>query len=140
MLPLPIAGVLHAEEKDFKTSYSYFYEAFESYDSIDNPNAVLALKYMLLCKIMLNKLVCMWWCGEVGSDVPSMCVCVCVCSAEDVQSIVTGKLALKYTGVQIEAIQSIARASQNRSIAEFEKVLLSLRRNERVSGCISCRL
>lgn len=44
------------------------------------------------------------------------------CSAEDVQSIVTGKLALKYAGVQIEAIQSIARASQNRSVAEFEKV------------------
>ena len=44
------------------------------------------------------------------------------CSAEDVQSIVTGKLALKYAGVQIQAIQSIAKASQNRSVAEFEKV------------------
>ena len=43
-------------------------------------------------------------------------------SAEDVQSIVTGKLALKYAGAQIEAIQSIARASQNRSVAQFEKV------------------
>lgn len=41
------------------------------------------------------------------------------------QSIVTGKLALKYAGVQIEAIQSIARASQNRSVAEFEKVSAS---------------
>jgi len=39
-----------------------------------------------------------------------------------VQGIVTGKLALKYTGPQIQAIQSIARASQNRSVAEFEKV------------------
>ncbi len=51
-----------------------------------------------------------------------MRVCVFVCSAEDVQSIVTGKLALKYAGVQIQAIQSIAKASQNRSVAEFEKV------------------
>ena len=43
-------------------------------------------------------------------------------SAEDVQGIVTGKLALKYSGPQIEAIQSIAKASQDRSVAEFEKV------------------
>ncbi|RXN09657.1 26S proteasome non-ATPase regulatory subunit 11B [Labeo rohita] len=47
--------IIHAaEEKDWKTAYSYFFEAFEGYDSIDSPRAVTALKYMLLCKIMLS--------------------------------------------------------------------------------------
>eukprot|EP00794_Sanderia_malayensis_P003666 gene3666-4183_t len=92
------SGILHAEENDFKTAYSYFYEAFEGYDSIDNPKAVIALKYMLLSKIMLN--------------VP-----------EDVQSIVSGKLALRYAGKQIDAMKSIATASQNRSLLECQNNL-----------------
>ncbi len=43
-------------------------------------------------------------------------------SPEDVHSIITGKLALKYAGPQIEAMQSIAKASEHRSVAEFKKV------------------
>jgi 26S proteasome regulatory subunit N6 len=48
------SGVLLAEEKDYKTAYSYFFETLEAYSAQDDKRAVLALKYMLLCKIMLN--------------------------------------------------------------------------------------
>jgi len=93
------SGILHAaDERDFKTAYSYFYEAFEGYDFIDSPKALVTLKYMLLSKIMLN--------------VP-----------EDVHSIISGKLALRYAGPEIDAMKSIAQASSKRSLAEFQQTL-----------------
>lgn len=92
------SGVLHSQEGDFKTGYSYFYEAFEGFDSIDDKEAILGLKYMLLSKIMLQE-------------------------AADVPSIISGKLALRYSGADLEAMQAVATAALNRSLAEFEKTL-----------------
>lgn len=48
------SGILHAEDKDYKTGYSYFFEALEGLSSQSDPRATAALKYMLLCKVMLN--------------------------------------------------------------------------------------
>ena len=44
------------------------------------------------------------------------------CSSDEVQAIVSGKLALKYQGPEVEAMKSIATASHKRSLAEFQKV------------------
>eukprot|EP01120_Amphizonella_sp_Union-15-10_P002655 TRINITY_DN12962_c0_g1_i1.p1 TRINITY_DN12962_c0_g1~~TRINITY_DN12962_c0_g1_i1.p1 ORF type:complete len:420 (+),score=95.20 TRINITY_DN12962_c0_g1_i1:88-1347(+) len=89
------SGTLHAEERDYKTAYSYFYEAFESYSSMDDPEATKALKYMLLCKIMTN-------------------------NADEISSIVSGKLALKYDGKDLQAMKAIALAHKDRSIKKLE--------------------
>merc|ERR1739838_303373 len=90
------SGILHAaEEKDFKTAYSYFYEAFEQYDSVEDKLALTALKYMLMSKIMLRM-------------------------PEEVHNIVSGKLALKYSGTDIEAMKLVAQASKKRSLADFQ--------------------
>merc|ERR1719171_2145846 len=92
------SGILHGEEKDFKTAYSYFYEAFEGYDSIEHPLALVTLKYMLLSKIMLNL-------------------------PDDVQALLTGKLGLKYSGTGIEAMKAIADAGKKRDISIFNETL-----------------
>ena len=43
-------------------------------------------------------------------------------SPEEVQSIISGKLALRYAGRDIDAMKCIATASQNRSLSEFQDV------------------
>ncbi len=67
------SGILHAEEKDYKTGFSYFFEAFEAFNALADPRAVFCLKYMLLCKIMTNQ-------------------------ADDVGSLISSKAGLEYTG------------------------------------------
>ncbi|WBW72229.1 19S proteasome regulatory subunit Rpn6 [Schizosaccharomyces osmophilus] len=93
------SGILHAEEADFKTAYSYFYEAYEGYNSLDDvKKALSSFKYMLLSQIMLN-------------------------SISEVKSLLTGKHSVKYSGREIDAMRAVAQAHENRSLAEFEKAL-----------------
>jgi len=97
------SGILHAsEEKDFKTAFSYFYEAFEQYDSVEDPLAIRALKYMLLSKIMLSL-------------------------PDEVMNIASGKLALRYSGRELEAMKAVASSAKARSLKEFQNAVTTFK-------------
>ncbi|KAL4880056.1 hypothetical protein BJY04DRAFT_208327 [Aspergillus karnatakaensis] len=97
------SGMLHAEDKDFNTSFSYFIEALEGYSSLDEgEKATAALQYMLLCKIMLNLV-------------------------DDVTTLLGSKQAQKYASPRLEAMKAVARAHANRSLEEYEKALSDYR-------------
>merc|ERR1711892_981021 len=93
------SGILHAsEEKDFKTAFSYFFEAFEQYASVEAPMATMALKYMLLSKVMLNL-------------------------PDEVTNLVSGKLALRHSGRDMSAMKAVASAAKARSLADFQQAV-----------------
>ncbi|KAI9746019.1 MAG: 26S proteasome regulatory subunit rpn6 [Claussenomyces sp. TS43310] len=93
------SGMLHAEDKDFNTAFSYFIEALDGYHTQDLPEkATATLQYMLLCKIMLNL-------------------------NDDINQLMASKQATKYAGKNLEAMKAVARAHSNRSLEEYEKAL-----------------
>lgn len=97
------SGMLHAEDQDFNTAFSYFIEALEGHHSQEETQkATSALQYMLLCKIMLN----------LGADV---------------NNLMTSKQAIKYSGKNLEAMKAVARAHSNRSLEDYEKALSTYR-------------
>ncbi|KAF2478243.1 PCI-domain-containing protein [Lindgomyces ingoldianus] len=97
------SGMLHAEDSDFNTAFSYFIEAMDGYHSQDEAQkATSALQYMLLCKIMLNL-------------------------GDDVTSLMTSKQAIKYAGKSLDAMKAVARAHTNRSLEEYETALTDYR-------------
>jgi len=92
------SGIVAAREKDFRTSYSYFYEGFEAYNAAEMaPEAKKCLKFMLLSKIMHKR-------------------------PQDTKNIIMGKSALKYSGVEIDAMAAVAGAFEDRSLKKFEAI------------------
>lgn len=94
------SGILNAEDKDYKTAFSYFYESFEGFNSQEDHRAIVVLKYMLLTKIMLNLV-------------------------DDVNNILGHKNVVKYQSRDIDAMKSIATAYSNRSLKDFEGSLVT---------------
>lgn len=96
------AGILHAEELDFKTAFSYFIEALDNYVNAQHDSrGILAFKYLLLCKIMMGQ-------------------------PEEVEVIVAGKLGQHYPmNRDFEAMIAVAKTCIQKSLKSFEQALQS---------------
>jgi len=114
-----MSGVLHCEEGDYDTAHSYFLEAFEQLDQLDDQEkAVPCLKYMMLCKILdgLSKALGISSTGATGIRSDR--------NEADISGMISGKRGVKYAGRDVEAMSAIAAAASKRSLKEYEAVLL----------------
>lgn len=113
-----MSGTLHCEEGDYNTAHSYFLEAFEQLDQMDDrERAIKALKYMMLCRILdsLTKALKLSAAGGVGAKSDR--------SDVDLSGMISGRQGVKYAGSDIEAMSAIAAAASRRSLKEFESVI-----------------
>ncbi|RKP14403.1 hypothetical protein BJ684DRAFT_22552 [Piptocephalis cylindrospora] len=92
------SGLLLADERDFRTAFSYFIEAMEAFNTLEDPRVRRAIKYMLLCKVMQG-------------------------TPEDVSGILASKPGTRWAGPGTEAMTAVAEAGKDRSLEAFEKAL-----------------
>jgi 26S proteasome regulatory subunit N6 len=91
-----MSGILHCEEGDYTTAYSYFLEAFDAYDQNNQKkSAISCLKYMMLSKIL----------NEASHEVPSL---------------LSTKMAVKHVGRDLNAMAAIAASAKVKSLEDFQ--------------------
>ena len=78
-----MSGLISADEKDYSTAYSYFYETFEGYRSLNDPRAGNAFKFMLFSKIMSRQ-------------------------SDDALNLINSSVALKFQGKDVDAMKEVA--------------------------------
>lgn len=108
-----MSGTLHCEEADYDTAHSYFLEAFEQLDQMDDADRALpCLKYMMLCKILdsLNKALKISAGGNVGAK----------SEFADITGMITSRQSVKFAGKDVEAMAAIAKAASKRSLKQFD--------------------
>ncbi|GMM37319.1 proteasome regulatory particle lid subunit [Saccharomycopsis crataegensis] len=102
-----MSGILHCEDGDYETAFSYFYESFESFNnSNDYESSIKLLKYMILTKIMLDKP------DEITQLLNNKSI---------VNNITKNR---KYKSSEFEPMKLISKSYENKSLNEFQQVLI----------------
>ena len=92
-----MSGLIAADEKDYSTAYSYFYETFEGYRSMNEiDGAGFAFKFMLFSKIMNIQI-------------------------EDSLALINSAISLKYQSRHVEAMKEVALANKQQNLLAFQK-------------------
>jgi len=92
-----MSGLIAADEKDYQTAYSYFYETFEGYRSMNETDrAGHAFKFMLFSKIMSRQ-------------------------SEDSLALINSAVSLKYQSRHVEAMKEVALANKQQNLLAFQK-------------------
>ena len=91
-----MSGLIATDEKDYNTAYSYFYETFEGYRSMNDADAGKSFKFMLFSKIMNRQ-------------------------SDDALNLINSAVALKYQGRDVEAMKEVALANKQKNLLGFEK-------------------
>jgi 26S proteasome regulatory subunit N6 len=112
-----MSGILHCEEGDVVTAFSYFLESYEALDNANDKRALTVLKYMTLCKILSVSAQSVTQ-GNSNADANALAT-----AANEVHHLFSGKYALKYGGPDMEAMKAIAGAAEHRSLQEFKDAL-----------------
>ncbi|KAH9593235.1 Proteasome component (PCI) domain [Trypanosoma melophagium] len=94
------SGVLHAEEHDAKTAFSYLYEAFEGFHQLGDQarQARKALHYMILAKI--------------ATDTP-----------DELATLLSSKNVLEYRGSDMDALRGVADAYNAQDTHLFNRIM-----------------
>jgi 26S proteasome regulatory subunit N6 len=83
-----MSGLIAADEKDYTTAYSYFYETFEGYRCMHEfQMAGIAFKFMLFSKIMSKQ-------------------------PDDAMNLINSSVSLKFQNRDVEAMKAVAQASK----------------------------
>lgn len=92
-----MSGLISVDEKDYGTAYSYFYETFEGYRSMNQLDlAGAAFKFMLFSKVMAK-------------------------SPDDCLNLINSSISLKYQNRDVEAMKAVAQAAKAMNLLMFEK-------------------
>ena len=94
------SGILHADEKEHKTAFSYLYEAFEGFHGLGD-QAVAArrsLRYMIVSKILSDN------------------------TGDELRAVLASKTVLEYTGDDVDVLHALAKAYKAKDTHEFNAV------------------